>query len=431
MRAVDLFSGCGGLTVGLQQAGVQVLLGVDISPLAVQVYGDNHAHPVMQHDLNDIGPVVARVREFGGVDMVAGSSPCQDFSACGKGEESEDVAGLTVRFAEIVVALAPQSFLLENVPNIIHSKAYAELVRLVTAAGYDFTVVTLNSKYAGTCQCRRRSFVCGARHPASTSLCALQHMLRSEQAAAKAAEPITVRQVLGAARCGDAVYFAARNKFHPCVLSTDRVYPTLRSHRGKCIERPPKAYRRRYEDAAAVEDAHVLEPVDAALIASFPASYTWSCSRERAGVLIGNSVPPLMVRAVVDAMRRAGVLHPQPPSGATGAEIPSFYRERRQIPSHIRMFWGGDVPLALGERVDDGPPRQFWYVVGTSRAGDERIAAVLGYTPLPQWTVHFKERLTQKNRVDDTFIFVPGYPTPFRGRRQLETLGLLRHAQSA
>ena len=425
MRAVDLFCGCGGFTVGLKECDIDVILAVDNNAVAVQVYRENHEHEVMLHDLQDVQPVIARIRQMGGVDIVAGSSPCQDFSACGKGKETDAVSGLTVRFAEVVVALMPSAFLLENVPNIIHSKSFKRLSDLVTAAGYDFTVVTLNSKYAGTCQCRRRSFVCGALGPHATELRALQHTIKHRQASAKAGAPVTIKQVLGEERCGNSVYFAARNKFHPCVISTDRVYPTLRSHRGKCVERPARAYRPRYEDVSTIDAAHVLEPCDAALIASFPRSYTWNCSRERAGVLIGNSVPPAMVREIVSNMRMTGALGLHTASQHVGHEVPSFYRVRKQIPSHIEMFWGGKTPLNVGEVVNDGPPRVFSYEMGTSEIGDDRMYDVLGYRPLPQWTVQFKERLTQKNRVDDTYVYVPGYPTPFRGRRQLETMGLL------
>jgi hypothetical protein len=92
----------------------------------------------------------------------------------------------------------------------------------------------------------------------------------------------------------------------------------------------------------------------------------------------------------------------------------------------MEMFWEGGEPLHIGEVVVDGPPRILSYVQGTTVEGDARIADVLKWTPLPGWRIEFKERINQSSRVDDTFIYIPGYHVPFRGRRQLVALGLLK-----
>lgn len=424
LKAVDLFCGAGGFTVGLTNAGIDVCLGLDINAEAVAVYNANHDHPAVVHDISDVLGTIELIRNVGTIDIVAGSSPCQEFSLSGKQQEGE-LASLTLDFGKVVRAVHPNVFVLENVPNIVHSEAYKLMQAMLIEAGYSITVLVMNSKYCRTAQCRRRAIVCGVLG-GGECLHVLQTLAQASQKEHKALPPTTIRHVLGTERCGDTIYFAPRNRFYPAVLSTDRVYPTLRSHRGKCIERPPSKYKPRYEDAGPIDEAFVMEPVDAARIASFPETYKWPCSREKAGAFIGNSVPPAMIAMVIGFMKQACVFDPRPSSSSIkpGLVTPTS-RVRKQIESHIEMFWGGKQPLNIGETITEGPPRIFSYVQGTSIEGDARIQEVLKWTPLPGWRIEFKERLKQTNRVDDTFIYVPGYDIPFRGKRQLVVLGLL------
>jgi DNA (cytosine-5)-methyltransferase 1 len=84
-KAIDLFSGCGGLTLGLKQAGFRVIGAVEIDSLAVETYKANHKRvQVWQNDIRQVP--VAEVRrklklERGELDLLAGCPPCQGFSA--------------------------------------------------------------------------------------------------------------------------------------------------------------------------------------------------------------------------------------------------------------------------------------------------------------------------------------------------------------
>lgn len=423
MRAVDLFCGAGGFTQGLKNAGISVCLGADNNATAIDVYNANQedGHGIV-HDISDVDGILERIRALAPIDMIVGSSPCQEFSLSGNLHEGV-LASLTVDYGRIVSQTYPNVFILENVPNIVNSQAYKTMSANLLAVGYCITVIVMNSKYCGTAQCRRRAFVVGCRGGVE-KLQRLQQLVIQSQKRNKALPPVTVRDVLGTDRCGETIYFAPRNRFYPAVLSTNRVYPTLRSHRGKCIERPPAKYKPRYEDAGPVDDAFVMEPIDAAQIASFPKTYRWPCSREKAGTFIGNCVPPAMITVLVSLMEEAGVLDTATTT-QVAAVIVGAPRMRKRIESHIEMFWGGRTPLDIGEVITPGPPRQFSYVYGTSPEGDERIAKVLSWTPLPEWRIVFKERIRQLNRVDDTLIYVPGLEVPFRGKRQLVALGLL------
>src|SRR3546814_19264235 len=82
MRAVDLFAGCGGLSLGLKEAGIDVAAAFDAWSAAIKAYRRNlRDHPALLWDLSDVIGTVAAIRSLcGGVpDLVAGGPPCQDF----------------------------------------------------------------------------------------------------------------------------------------------------------------------------------------------------------------------------------------------------------------------------------------------------------------------------------------------------------------
>ena len=114
MKCVDLFSGCGGLSLGFSQAGIDVLAAVDNWEKAVDVYRDNFNHPCHLHDLTDESGCLDIIREYQ-PDMIIGGPPCQDFSSAGKRDESLGRADLTYHFANIVTAYKPKWFVMENV----------------------------------------------------------------------------------------------------------------------------------------------------------------------------------------------------------------------------------------------------------------------------------------------------------------------------
>ena len=82
ITAVDLFSGVGGLSLGFQQAGVEILAAIDNWAIALDVYRENFNHPAIQQDLSDEITSIKIIRKFA-PEMIIGGSPCQDFSSAG------------------------------------------------------------------------------------------------------------------------------------------------------------------------------------------------------------------------------------------------------------------------------------------------------------------------------------------------------------
>lgn len=165
--AIDLFAGVGGLSLGLTQAGFEVGLAVERDALAGRYAQFNHPDAEVRY-----GPIEGDVANlltsetctrFGGIDLVAGGPPCQGFSEAGlraKDDPRNSGVGL---FVEVVAALEPQLFLMENVPGIL-SRGRRELRTLANRLGGSYRIskpTLLLASDFGVPQARRRVFVLG------------------------------------------------------------------------------------------------------------------------------------------------------------------------------------------------------------------------------------------------------------------------------
>ena len=113
MKVVDLFCGCGGLSLGFIEAGFDVVAAFDFWDDALAVYKENFNHPVFKEDLTDVDSAVCKIAEYS-PDMIIGGPPCQDFSSAGKRNEDNGRGSLTVAYAEIISKVHPQWFVMEN-----------------------------------------------------------------------------------------------------------------------------------------------------------------------------------------------------------------------------------------------------------------------------------------------------------------------------
>lgn len=95
MRVVDLFCGCGGLSLGFQNAGFDIVAGFDNWKDAISIYSKNFYHPVFEQDLSDIKQSVSVISQYT-PDMIIGGHPCQDFSSAGQRNENNGRGGLTI-----------------------------------------------------------------------------------------------------------------------------------------------------------------------------------------------------------------------------------------------------------------------------------------------------------------------------------------------
>ena len=116
MKVIDLFAGCGGMSLGFQNAGFEVISAYDNWQSAVDVYSHNFDHPIKLLDLSQLEDYTEFKQHH--ADIIIGGPPCQDFSSAGKRDETLGRADLTITFANIIHDVRPQWVVMENVDRI-------------------------------------------------------------------------------------------------------------------------------------------------------------------------------------------------------------------------------------------------------------------------------------------------------------------------
>lgn len=124
MTVISFFSGAGGLDLGMQAAGFDINLAVELEPIYCETLRMNNHHNVIQGDIMQY--TAERVKQEAGIelneeiDLIIGGSPCQSFSTAGKRQAFSDPRGLAMlKFADLVNELRPRFFVLENVKGLL------------------------------------------------------------------------------------------------------------------------------------------------------------------------------------------------------------------------------------------------------------------------------------------------------------------------
>ena len=188
LQVVDLFSGCGGMSLGLKRAQYQALGGVEIHPQAIATYAKNlfreadeqelaiHGSP---HDITDFSPerfmreVLHKESPENLVDIIAGGPPCQAFSRIGRAKlrsvrqnpeafRVDERSSLYLHYLEYVEFFRPLAVIMENVTDIMNygGKNVAEEIAIsLEGLGYRCQYTILNTVHYGIPQLRLRFYL--------------------------------------------------------------------------------------------------------------------------------------------------------------------------------------------------------------------------------------------------------------------------------
>ena len=267
MRVLDLFAGCGGMSLGFENAGFEVVAAYDFWDPAIDVYRTNLPHPIFKQDLSDVAASLRAMRKYK-PDMVIGGPPCQDFSHAGKRSEGHR-ANLTVAFAEIVTSLSPEWFVMENVDRALGSSAFRDAKGLFWKKGYGLTTVVLDASVCGVPQRRKRLFCIGKRGEEEGFLSEL-----IEQRLAR--EPMTVRDYFGDELSTEYYYRHPRNYARRAIYSIDEPAATVRG-----VNRPiPAGYKKHPGDPVSPKKARTLTTDERAMVQTFPRGFKWLGSKD-------------------------------------------------------------------------------------------------------------------------------------------------------
>lgn len=165
-NVIDLFCGCGGLSLGFEKAGYNVLLGIDVWEDALTTYRHNHINQnTLCGDLATLTPEeVADKINHEKVDVIIGGPPCQGFSVAGKRIVEDKRNELYKSFVMMVAHFKPKAFVLENVPNILSlgdGIIRDAIVKDFSELGYKVVYKVLIASDYGVPQNRRRAIFVG------------------------------------------------------------------------------------------------------------------------------------------------------------------------------------------------------------------------------------------------------------------------------
>ena len=169
IKFVDLFAGCGGLSLGLEQSGFDPIFASDINESLFITYIKNRKLPESSIFLGDVNILVRDIdnykKNLTGVDLVCGGPPCQGFSSANRQRIVDDPRNnLYKAYLDFLSILKPTIFLMENVKGMMN-KIDEILDNFSTYLGndYDIAFSILNAKHYGVPQNRERFFLIGNR----------------------------------------------------------------------------------------------------------------------------------------------------------------------------------------------------------------------------------------------------------------------------
>ena len=164
MKIISLFSGCGGLDLGFEQAGFQVAVANEYDKTIWATFKANHPKTkLIEKDIRQIQDT-----DFpDDIDGIIGGPPCQSWSEAGSLRGIDDVRGqLFFDYIRILKAKQPKFFLAENVSGMLanrHHQAVQNILKMLDECGYNVSLTMVNAKDYGVAQERKRVFYIGFR----------------------------------------------------------------------------------------------------------------------------------------------------------------------------------------------------------------------------------------------------------------------------
>lgn len=291
LKVVDLFSGCGGMSLGFLEEGFKIQAAFDNWGPAVEVYRRNFDHPAFKMDLSEIDRSIERIVPFA-PDVIIGGPPCQDYSTAGRQDEGRGRAALSLAFSEIVTALRPRLVVMENVANSQKSQIWQRSVETLRNAGYGLSIQTLDAAFCGVPQWRKRTFVVGCLGEADG-------FLDRGLVDGLAEKPMTMRDYFGDSLAIEHYFRVPTNYSRRAVFSIDEPSMTIRG-----VERPiPPGYKGNPRDSAPVNETRPLTIKERSMVQTFPEGFDFFGGKSDLNQMIGNAVPVNMARHVAKALK--------------------------------------------------------------------------------------------------------------------------------
>lgn len=334
---IDLFSGCGGLSLGFEMAGFNIMLAIDNWEDALITYRKNHkGSNTFNGDLLTINPKdIEQKFNIKDVDVIIGGPPCQGFSVAGKRIIDDDRNKLYKSFVRFVDYFHPRAFVMENVPNILSIGGGAirdEVMRDFTSLGYNVSYKVLTASDYGVPQNRRRAIFVGLQEDKfDFSIPIVSHKVTTEEALSDLPEgsiadgdnyvskPLSVYQAL-MRKNSESVYNHEITSHSQQTVDIISMVPDGGNYKNLPLElqntrKVHIAWTRlnSKKPSITIDTGHrhhfhykwnrVPTVRESARIQSFPDDYIFLCSKTSQYKQVGNAVPPLMAKAIAEQLK--------------------------------------------------------------------------------------------------------------------------------
>ncbi|MBM6608698.1 DNA cytosine methyltransferase [Enterobacteriaceae bacterium RIT814] len=335
MKAIDLFCGAGGLTVGLKMAGFDVVSAVEKEPIVSETYLQNHPDVALRTgDIRELSPekIMQELKlEPGQLDLLAGCPPCQGFSSLRTRNKNssvnDDRNDLIFSFLEFVKFFLPKVVMLENVPALAKDYRIEIFCKELKQLGYfidENSVAIEDASYFGVPQRRRRMVMLASR---------LGYLPRAKKSNTK----VTVKDTIGylpLPHLSDDFLHNIKENRTEKVKKIISLVPQDGGSRSdlpyefwlECHKKYPNGFKDVYGrmkwDAVSPtitsgctnpskgrflhpEQDRAITLREAALLQTFPANYYFPIKygKDRAALMIGNALPPEFIKRHAEVIK--------------------------------------------------------------------------------------------------------------------------------
>jgi len=303
LKAVSLFTGCGGSDLGLHRAGFDILLANDTNKYASQVYEENL--PLTDYVCDDI----KNIKFFPSSDLLVGCYPCQGFSQGGVRNPSRKINYLYREFDRALRQIKPKAFIVENVSGMTRANYRHLLNNQITRfrlAGYRVVWEVVNAADHGLPQDRNRLIIVGIR---SDMNCRYEFPLPTH-GADRATPHVTQKMFIGGMpepKLGEIDtndfhwYYLSRNRYRGWEETSKTIVAGMRNM--PLHPSSPPLVKHGHNDWRFAHDGNPrrLSIYEAARLQGFPVSFRLpeDVSVAKKYEVIGNAVPPLLMELIV------------------------------------------------------------------------------------------------------------------------------------
>lgn len=311
MKVISLFSGTGGSSCGYRMAGCKVLLAVEMDENAIKNYKLNFPTTnIFEGDIAKLN-IEKKLEELnlkrGELDLLDGSPPCQGFSTAGRRVLDDPRNMLFKEYIRILKATNPKAFLMENVSGMVKGKMkliFTQILEELKACGYEVKAKLMNASYYSVPQARQRLIFIGYRKDLNKTPSypkvhdelincreALKNIKSNNLNDIPKIKGIT-SQIWNKIKPGEdgPVFFGGKRKyFNTIKVNPLKACPTISKSSCCLLHWNEKRY-------FSIDEAKRLQ--------SFPDDFKLIGSYAEKWARIGNSVPPLLIKAVAEHIKK-------------------------------------------------------------------------------------------------------------------------------